>query len=123
LWIYGPLLAAPLIPLGVLEAGPVEATAPQALVYGWVLNFAIALIPYVARRLFLKETDPQLGGTWISLAFITLGNLFIWTSIAIAPTRNLLHGVGFAFYVLALIQPLTELARIIQVGMKRFELD
>ncbi|MCK7526976.1 MAG: hypothetical protein MZV64_59920 [Ignavibacteriales bacterium] len=44
------------------KAGPIESTAPQALIYGWVLQFGIALIPYIARRFFLKEENPQLGG-------------------------------------------------------------
>ena len=123
LWIYGPLLAAPLVPLGVLQPGPVEATAPQALVYGWVLQYGIALIPYAARRFFLKEQNPQLGGSWGSLAVVTVGNLLVWASIAIAPIRTVLHGLGFAFYALALIQPLRELAQIMQTGLKKIETD
>ena len=59
LWILAPVLVAPLILLGLLEGGPIEATAPQALIYGWVLQFGIALIPFMTRRLILKrKTQP-----------------------------------------------------------------
>ena len=74
-WILLPVLIAPLTLLKLIEAGPVEATAPQALIYGWVLQFGVALIPYIARRFFLKEENPQLGGSWGSLAGVALDRL------------------------------------------------
>lgn len=123
LWIYGPMLATPLIPLGVLEPGPVEATAPQALVYGWVLQFGIALAPYAARKFILKEAGPDLGGSWASLALVNIGNLLVWASIVVEPVRGLLHGTGFAFYALALIQPLRELLKIAQMGINKIEAE
>lgn len=123
LWIFGPMLAAPLVPLGYVQAGPIEFTAPQTLVYAWVLQFSIALIPYVARRYFLKEEHPKLGGSWISLAAMTIGNSFVWASTLIEPARDTLYGIGFAFYAIALLPPLKELVQIMQAGMKRFETD
>ena len=85
--------------------GPIESTAPQALIYGWVLQFGIALIPYIARRFFLKEENPQLGGCWGSLAAATLGSLFVWASIFIVLAGGALYGIGFGLYALALISP------------------
>jgi hypothetical protein len=121
-WILLPVLVAPMIILGLLEAGPVESIAPQALIYGWVLQFGIALIPYIARRFFLKEEDPQLGGGWGSLAAVTLGSIFVWVSIFIVPARGVLYGIGFALYALALIWPVKELFEIARTGLKKFDL-
>jgi len=120
-WILLPVLIAPLILLHFIEGGPVEATAPQALIYGWVLQFSIALVPYIARRFFLKEENPQLGGSWMSIAAVTAGSLFVWVSIFLVPVRGVLYGIGFALYALALIHPVRELFEIARDGLKKYE--
>lgn len=122
MWILAPVLAAPLILLGRLDGAPVEATAPQALIYGWVLQFGIALVPFIARRYFLKESSPALGGCWGSLTGVTLGSLLVWASIFIVPARGLLYGLGFALYSLALIHPTKELLAIAREGFRKFDL-
>jgi len=120
-WILLPVLIAPLILVGVIEGGPVESTAPQALIYGWVLQFGIAIIPYIARRFFLKEEKPELGGGWGSLAAVMLGSILVWVSIFIVPARGTLYGIGFALYALALIHPVRELFEIARDGLKKVE--
>jgi hypothetical protein len=122
LWILAPVMVAPLILLGVLAGGPIEATAPQALIYGWVLQFGIALIPFIARRLILKEESPALGGCWGSLVGATLGSILVWASIFILPLQGVLYGVGFALYTLALIHPVKELIAIAREGFRKFDL-
>lgn len=121
LWILAPVLIAPLILLGFLDGRAIEATAPQALIYGWVLQFGIAMVPYLARRYFLKEPAPQLGGCWGSLAAATLGSVLVWVSIFVFPLQGLLYGIGFGLYAVALIHPLKELAQIARAGMQRLE--
>ncbi len=120
-WIIAPIMMAPFILLGIFEAGPIESIAPQALIYGWVLQFGIALIPYIARKFFLKEETPQLGGCWGSLAAATAGSLFVWASIFIVPARGVLYGIGFALFAIALIHPLKELVEIARTGMQKIE--
>lgn len=121
LWIIAPIGMAPFILLGLVEGAPIEQTAPQALIYGWVLQFGIALIPYIARRFFLKNETPQLGGNWLSLAGATLGSIFVWASIFIVPARGVLYGIGFALYAIALIYPVKELFEITRDGFKKIE--
>lgn len=122
IWIIAPIMMAPFILLGVFESGPIESTAPQALIYGWALQYGIALIPFIARRFLLKEEMPKLGGSWLSLVAATAGSLIVWGSIFIVPVRGVLHGVGFALYALALIQPLTEIIQIARDAFKKYEL-
>jgi hypothetical protein len=112
---------APLILTHVIESGPVESIAPQALIYGWVLQFGVALVPYIARRFFLKADSPQLGGSWLSLAGVTLGSIFVWVSIFLVDMRGLLYGIGFALYALAMLPPLKELFEIARDGFKKIE--
>ncbi len=121
MWIIAPIGMAPFIMLGIVEGGPIESTAPQALIYGWVLQYGIALIPYIARRFFLKEENPQLGGSWLSLISATLGSIFVWVSIFIVPARGVLYGIGFALYAIVLIPPVKELFEIARDGLKKIE--
>jgi len=120
-WILLPVLFAPVILLGYIKAGPVESIAPQALIYGWVLQFGIALIPYSARRFFLMEENPRLGGCWGSLVAVTLGSLLVWVSIFVVPARGALYGIGFGLYALALIHPVRELFEIARTGLQRID--
>ena len=121
LWILAPVLVAPLIILGVVEGRPIEATAPQALIYGWVLQFGIALIPYIARRFFLKEENPSLGGCWGSLIAATVGSILVWVSIFAGTASGIFHAIGFVLYTLALVRPLRELIGIAHLGLHRLE--
>ena len=121
IWILLPVMLAPLLLLGILEAGPIESTAPQALIYGWVLQFGIALIPYIARRFFLKDEKPQLGGCWGSLALANLGSVLVWVSIFSGTAEGIVYGIAFVLYALAMIHPLRELAEIAQDGLKKYE--
>ncbi len=104
-WILLPVAMAPFVMLkvGGVAAAPVEATAPQALIYGWALQFAFAFIPYYVARFWLGEERPRLGGTWLSVVAINLGSAFIWLSIFIEPTRDALQGAGYALYAAAII--------------------
>ena len=122
IWILLPVMMAPLLLLGILDAGPIESTAPQALIYGWVLQFGIALIPYIARRFFLKDEKPQLGGSWLSIAAVTAGSIFVWVSIFLVPLRGVLYGIGFALYALSVLQPIKELFQITRDGLHKHEM-
>jgi len=121
IWILLPVMMSPLLLLGILEAGPIESTAPQALIYGWVLQFGIALIPYIARRFFLKDEHPQLGGCWGSLAAANLGSILVWVSIFSGTAKGIIYGIAFVFYTLAVIHPLRELTQIARDGLTKYE--
>lgn len=123
IWILLPVMMAPTILLGVIEPGPIESTAPQALIYGWVLQFGIAVIPYLARRFFLTEDNPELGGRWGSLALANLGSVLVWVSIFSGNAEGIVYGIAFMLYALAIIQPLREIFEITQTGLKRYELS
>ncbi len=123
LWIIMPVLVAPLILLKVpgFPGAGVEQSAPQALVYGWVLQFGYALVPYLFRRAFLPDQAASLGGSWLSLLAAHIGSLFLWASIFIKPQQALLHGLAYAFWALSLIPILAELWGIVQTGLTRAE--
>ena len=115
-WILLPVLIAPLILLGVpgFPGAGIEATAPQALIYGWVLQFGLALIPYLAARYLVQMEKPQLGGAWLSLAAVNVGSALVWASIFIEPWQGILHGTAYIFYVIAMLPVAVQLGRMVQ---------
>ncbi len=102
LWFFMPMFMAPIVVfhLGNIPGERIEGTAPQALVYGWILQFGMALVPYLIDRYLLKLEKPRLGGTWLSLLLVNLGSALIWLGIFIKPMDAMLYGI--AYFVLAL---------------------
>jgi hypothetical protein len=122
-WIIAPVLVAPLIILKVpgFPGAGIEQNAPQALIYGWVLQFGYALIPYLFRRTFLSGEAAKLGGSWISLATVHVGGVFLWVSIFVKDYQSVLHGTAYALWAVSIIPILIDLWRIVRAGLERVE--
>jgi hypothetical protein len=76
----------------------IEATAPQALIYGWMLQFLYAVVPYFAARWLLRDERARLGGNWLSLVTVNLGGVLIWASIFLIDVRGPLHAAGYVLF-------------------------
>jgi len=103
-WILLPAAATPLL---LLSAAPlpmveVEATAPQTLIYGWIMQYLCAVVPYGAARWLLRDPQARLGGNWLSLAAVNLGAALIWASILLTGVRGPLHAAGYILLGVAL---------------------
>ena len=109
------MLVAPLILLNIpgFIGGDIEATAPQALIYGWVLQFGFALIPFLVQRYLLGDREAGLGGNWFSLLAINGGSVLIWASIFVVPLRNPLHSAAYLVYVLAMLPVAWQLGQML----------
>ncbi|MCB9135613.1 MAG: hypothetical protein H6636_09310 [Anaerolineales bacterium] len=114
-WIIVPIMMAPMIILKVpgFPTVTIEQNAPQALIYGWVLQFGMAIVPYFF-RLYFKPDEARLGGSWFSLVTVHLGGVFLWVSIFVPGAFGVLQGVAYTFWVLALIPLGVELWRVVQ---------
>jgi hypothetical protein len=123
LWILAPLAAAPLVMLsdGALPAASLEASAPPLLVYGWLLQFTLAVVPYLFGRLLLPGQPARLGGTWLSLVLVHLGGLFYVPGSFSDRYQALLQGIGFACWALALLLVGAQMWRLVQAGWARWE--
>jgi len=122
-WVSAPVMAAPLILLRLRGVpGPtIEQNAPQALIYGWVLQFGFALLPYLFRRAFLPDEPARLGGNWFSLVAINLGAVFLWASIFVESLHAPLHGIAYALWGAAAVPVAIELWRIITRGLAQLD--
>ncbi len=122
-WIIAPVLVAPLILLKVpgFPGAGIEQNAPQALIYGWVMQFGFALIPYLFTRGFLPEQSAKLGGSWFSLITAHLGGVFLWVSIFVTDYQAVLHGTAYALWVVSIVPIVIDLWRIARAGLNRVE--
>ena len=122
-WILAPIFTAPFILLGIgtLPGATIEATAPQALVYGWLLQFGLAVVPYFFQRFLFNDENAALGGTRLSFILVNLGSLFLWASIFVEPMRSTLHGTAYLLWAGALLSVTIDLWQKIKVGMMKIE--
>jgi cytochrome c oxidase cbb3-type subunit I len=118
-WILAPVLVAPLIILNVpgFPGAGIEQNAPQALIYGWVLQFSFAFIGYFSYRLFLPDQPARLGGSWLSLVTGHLGGFFLWASIFIADYQGILHGMAYLFWAISFVPIVWALWQTMRQGL------
>lgn len=122
-WILAPVLIAPLIILEVpgFPGAGIEQNAPQALIYGWVLQFGYAVIPLLFRRVFQPESSLKLGGNWFSLLTVHLGGIFLWTGIFLHESQATLHGVAYSLWFISMLPIAYELWQIVRSGIERLQ--
>ena len=123
LWFFMPMLMAPIVVfhLGSIPGERIEGTAPQALVYGWILQFGMALVPYLVDRYLLKSETPRLGGSWLSLLLVNVGSALIWLSIFIHPMEAQLQGAAYLALAAAALAVAVHLWRQMQMIFARAE--
>jgi hypothetical protein len=123
-WQLAIVLATPLIVLlrpGFSAAG-IEQTAPQVLIYGWMLQFGYAVIPYLLRRAVSPQQEAALGGSWFSLAAVHTGGIFLAASILIGPDLLIgdlsvpLLGAAYLLWFLSLLPIARQLWQILNSG-------
>lgn len=120
-WFFAPVLVAPLIIAKVpgFPGAGIEQNAPQALIYGWVLQFGYAILPYFFMRVFLPDKQPRLGGNWFSLVAVHVGGVLLWIGIFVIDYQALLHGFAYALWVLSLLPIVADLWNIVRRGLEK----
>ncbi|MCB0135113.1 MAG: hypothetical protein KDD75_08390, partial [Caldilineaceae bacterium] len=98
-----------------------EATAPQALIYGWVLQFLFAVVPYFAARWLLHAPDARLGGNWLSLLAVNGGSALIWISIFVIGYRAELQGAAYVLLAVSLVAAAWEAGAIALAALRNAE--
>ena len=104
-WQLAIVLVTPLIVLlnpGFSAAG-VEQTAPQVLIYAWMLQFGFALIPYWLRRGVAPHQEAALGGSWFSLFAVHAGGVFLAASILLSDYNPPLLGFAYMLWFFSLL--------------------
>lgn len=122
-WILAPVLIAPLIILQVpgFPGVGIEQNAPQALIYGWVLQFGYAVILLLFRRTFLPDNPPKLGGNWFSLIAVHLGGVALWAGIFLDVYQSTLHGIAYGLWFISMRPVAYELWQIVRSGINNVQ--
>lgn len=120
-WFFAPVLVAPLIITGVpgFPGAGIEQNAPQALIYGWALQFGYAILPAFFRRVFLPDQKPRLGGNWFSLIATHVGGIIFWISIFVADYQAILQGIAYALWLLSMLPIVVDLWRIVHQRLEK----
>jgi cytochrome c oxidase cbb3-type subunit I len=116
IWFLLPIIVAPLILLNLLglPEGRVELRAPQALTYGWMLQFGIALIPYALSRLVIPSEHPKLGGYAWSVLTVNLGSVLFWAGIFSERYETPLQVAAYVCWAVSLLPILTDSWRVLE---------
>lgn len=124
LWMLVPTIVAPYIVAKASESFPVGEVAGNGgpiLIYGWILTFILAVIPYFFTQVFQPIRATALGGSWWGLIAMHLGSLMFWLGLFLPSIQAGLRAGAFFFWFAALLPMLLELYARAKAGTERME--
>jgi hypothetical protein len=86
-----------------ISSAGIEQTAPQVLIYGWMLQYGFALLPYLLRKAVAPQQATELGGSWLSLVTAHAGGVFLGASILIPDLNAPLLGIAYLLWFISLL--------------------
>jgi hypothetical protein len=119
-WFLIPAAVAPLIVANATDfpVGQVTSNGAPILIYGWIVQFGYALIPYLFARAFQPGVRPALGGSWFSLGAMHGGALLYWVGLFLPDMQMWLQAGAFGLWALALLPLVWELWHRVPVGVQ-----
>jgi hypothetical protein len=124
LWMLVPTIVAPYIVAKASESfpvGEVSGNGGPILIFGWILTFILAVLPYFFNQVFQPNRSPALGGSWLSLAFMHLGSVLFWIALFFPQVQAGLRAGAFLFWFAALLPLLFLLYKQAQSGTELME--
>ena len=122
LWQLVAVAMAPVVVFasGTAAAGAIAGEGSLILIYGWLLSFAFALLPYLLEgRLFAGRAE--LGGTWLSLGAAHLASVLYLASLFLVDYRGLLQATAFLGWTIAALPVVVQSWRLLSVATARLE--
>lgn len=115
-WLLAPTIVAPLMVLNApgFPVAEVESNGGPILVYGWMLQFGYAMLPYLFARALLPDEPARLGGNRFSLMATHAGGVFYWLGLFVVEAQPILHGVAFGVWALSLLPIVAGLWRTLR---------
>lgn len=123
-WMLVPTIVAPFIVAKASEyfpVGEVSGNGGPILIYGWILTFILATIPYFFTQVFQPNRTPVLGGSWWSLISMHVGSILFWLGLFLPNIQTGLRAGAFFFWFAALLPMLLELYAHAKDGTERME--
>lgn len=112
LWLLVPVVVAPFIVAKASEYFPVDEVAGSGgpiLIYGWILTFGLAVIPYFFAQVFQPNRAARLGGSWAGLVAAHAGSLLFWLGLFFPTAQAWLRAGAFLLWLMALLPMLIDI--------------
>lgn len=109
--------------------GPVVVFLPQStlarntaaqgsplLIYGWLMQIIVAVLPYLCARAFTPQRPAVLGGSALTLVTANVGAVLYIGGLVRPGLGSVLHGLAFAAWALTMLPVGIRLWRSVQAG-------
>jgi hypothetical protein len=119
-WLLVAVAMAPLIvftPARDLAQRIAQQGGP-ILIFGWLLQFSYALIPYLFRRGLLPEKPAGLGGSWVSLVAGHLGTALYLAGLFAVDLRPVLHAAGYGLWAFSALPIVIDLWQVLRAALE-----
>lgn len=123
IWFFIPVVVAPLIVARATDfpVQEISGSGGPILIFGWILQFGYALVPFIFSR-FLEPAQPaRLGGTWLSLTAVHAGSILFWVSLFFPSIAVAARALAYAFWMLSGLPILLGLWGRLRSGLRKFE--
>lgn len=123
IWFFLPVVVAPMIVARATDfpVQEVSGSGGPILIFGWIVQFGYALVPYLFTR-FLEPNKPaRLGGTWLSLAAVHAGSVLFWASLFFPNIEAVARASAYGFWILSGSPILVSLWKSFRSGIQRIE--
>ena len=111
--VLGPVVV--FLPQSNLAQNTVSQGSPL-LIYGWLMQFLLAVLPLLYVRAFTPERPAGLGGNGLTLVAANAGAVLYVGGLLRPGAAALLQGLAFAAFALAMLPVAIQLWRTVQVG-------
>jgi hypothetical protein len=124
LWLLVPVVVAPYIVAKASDSFPVAEVAGNGgpiLIYGWIMTFLLAVMPYFFILANQPSRKPALGGSWLSLSLMHLGGVLFWLALFFSQGQAILRAAAFLFWFAAMLPLMFDLYGIAQSGTEQMD--
>lgn len=122
-WFFLPVVVAPLIVARATDfpVQEISGSGGPILIFGWILQFGYALVPYLFTRLFESDKPARLGGTWLSLTTVHIGSVLFWVSLFFPNVEQVSRASAYGFWILSGLPILISLWKSFRAGVQSVE--
>lgn len=122
-WFFIPVVVAPMIVASATDfpVQEVSSSGGPILIFGWILQFGYALVPYLFTRFFEPNTPARLGGTWLSLVTVHIGGVLFWVSLFFPNVETVSRALAYGLWIVSGLPILVALWKSVRSGLQRVE--
>ena len=123
IWFFIPVVVAPLIVARTTDfpVQEISGSGGPILIFGWIVQFGYALVPYLFTRFFEPDKPARLGGTRLSLVTVHLGGILFWVSLFFPNAEPVTRALAYGFWIVSGLPILISLWKSLRSGMQRVE--